>query len=108
MAMSLRSRAMQDFCAWPAYGTAEFWNSILENPQMASELMCQRVSKLGAINSSEPTCASVAAHAAVATYGLPGCVALQAAQIQDMYESVKAFCMHGWMSARECMHYMYH
>ena len=93
--MSHRSRPMQDFCAWPAYGTAEFWNSIVETPQMAVELMCQRVSKLGAVNSSEPTCASIAANAAVAMHGVRGVVTLQPAQIQHMYDSVKAFCIHG-------------
>ena len=49
---------------------------------------------MGAINPTEPTSASVAAHAAVVMYGVPECLWLSDSTIHAIYEGVKAPCMH--------------
>ena len=90
VAMSTRNRPMQDFVTWPAFGTKVFWDSVQELPEMALELICQRVHELGGINPSEPTSREVAAHAAVAKYGYPGCATLAAEELNNMFDFAKA------------------
>ncbi len=93
--MARNIRPLQDFCSWPSYGTASLWDEVRECPELATELMCQWVNGLGAINPTEPTSASIAAHAVAAQYGFPQCLWLSDGIVQEVYESVKApMCMH--------------
>ena len=82
-------RGRQDYTNWKVYGTAAVWSEITENPPGACEVLCQHVSKLGAINPSEPSCASLASGVALATYGA-SCAALSDDELDRLYKKVKA------------------
>ena len=93
-----RARPLQDFLAWHSFGTAELWQQIRENPGLASELLCQHFSLLGAINPGEPSSASLAAAALVAEHGPQGTPMLSKQEIDQMYKHVKA-SIHACMPA---------
>ena len=97
-----KNRPLQDFLAWQSFGTAGLWQEVRENPGLASELLCQHFSLLGAINPNEPSSASLAAAALVALHGPQATPMLSKQEIDQMYKHVKASihaCMHAGMSS---------
>lgn len=83
-------RPMQDWLSWKSYGTARVWSEVGATPSLASEVLCQHIASLGGINLSEQTRASIAAAVLVGMYGSNGCACLQDADLDSMYQSVKA------------------
>ena len=58
-----RKRPLQDYVSWPNFCTAVVWRDITDNPQLASEILCQHLNSLGLILPSKDTEKSIAAHA---------------------------------------------
>ena len=84
-----RNRPFQDFIAWKSFGTQAFWAELLAAPHFACEMLSQMVSKLGCVNASEPTSASLAGAALWVTYGAEGAARLSTADINAMYNRIK-------------------
>ncbi len=49
--------------SWPSFCTAVVWRDITDNPQLATEILCQHLSSLGLVLPSKDTEKSIAAHA---------------------------------------------
>ncbi len=64
-----RKRPLQDYVSWPNFCTAVVWRDITDNPQLASEILCQHLNSLGLILPSKDTEKSIAAHAIAGEYG---------------------------------------
>ena len=65
-----RKRPLQDYTAWPNYGTPVLWQSIREQPLLACECLCLHLHQLGLINATKETQRSMAAHVVAAKMGL--------------------------------------
>jgi hypothetical protein len=64
-----RKRPLQDYVSWPNFCTPLVWRDISDNPQLATEILCQQLNSLGLILPSKDTEKSIAAHAIAAEYG---------------------------------------
>ena len=83
-------RLCQDYKAWQSFGTAKLWQEILESPELAAELLCQHISRLGLINPSERTSASLAAASLVAMHGPQAASVIRQTELDNMFKFVKA------------------
>ena len=64
-----RKRPLQDYVSWPNFCTPLVWRDITENPQLATEILCQHLNSQGLILPSKDTEKSIAAHAIAGEYG---------------------------------------
>ncbi len=64
-----RKRPLQDYVSWPNFCTPLVWRDISDNPQLATEILCQQLNSLGLILPSKDTEKSIAAHAIAGEYG---------------------------------------
>lgn len=64
-----RKRPLQDYVSWPNFCTPLVWRGIRDNPELATEILCQHLNSLGLILPSKDTEKSIAAHAIAGEYG---------------------------------------
>ena len=64
-----RKRPLQDYVSWPNFCTPLVWRDIRDNPELATEILCQHLNSLGLILPSKDTEKSIAAHAIAGEYG---------------------------------------
>ena len=57
-----RKRSLQDYGAWPSFGTQPLWQQVARNPELSLELLVQHLNSLGLINPCKGTQKSIAAH----------------------------------------------
>jgi hypothetical protein len=84
-----RKRPMQDYGAWPSFGTQALWQQIAASPELSLELITQHLHALGLINPDKGTQKSIAAHVACAeTAALRGGFLVSPVEANDRFKSV--------------------
>ena len=90
VALGARNRALQDYLAWPSFGTSRLWRDVQANPSLAGELIAQHLALLGLSSPTEPTSAAVAAAIVVGIYGPAAASVIAEAEIVKWFMWFKA------------------
>ena len=88
LAMAAARRDYQNYKAWDTYGTAAWWARVFEDPNLAGELVAQRLHTGGLICPSETTSAYIAAGIIVLTHGMHAS-SISAAECDKAYQTFK-------------------